>query len=58
MWRVASKIRPCLASEDGPTAAEYAVMAVFIIVVSIGIGTAIGSSMDASFSSVKSRKSS
>jgi len=35
MWRVASKIRRCLTSDDGPTAVAYAVLAVFIIVVSV-----------------------
>ena len=54
MRRVASKIRRFLAREGGPTAAEYAVMAVFIIVVSVGIVTAIDSNMKASFISVSS----
>ena len=31
MWRVASEVRRCLSDEDGPTAAEYAVMAGFVI---------------------------
>jgi len=54
MWRVASKIRRCLASEDGPTAVEYAVMTVFVIVVSVGIVTAFGGSVKVMFSSVSS----
>lgn len=54
MWRVASKIRRCLASEDGPTAAEYSVMVGFIIMVLIGVITALGHGVNVHFSSVSS----
>jgi len=54
MWRVASKIRRCLASEGGPTTAEYAVMTSFVIMVLIGIITALGSSVNALFGSASS----
>ncbi len=46
-------IRRFLASEDGPTAVEYAVMLALIIVVCIGTVTNIGTKANASFQSSK-----
>jgi pilus assembly protein Flp/PilA len=54
MWRVASKIRRCLASEGGPTAVEYAVMTAFVIAVLIGIITAFGNNATVQFTTVSS----
>ena len=47
-------IKRFLASEDGPTAVEYAVMLTLIIVVCIGTVTNIGTKVNASFESSKS----
>jgi len=43
-----------LASEDGPTAVEYAVMLALIVVVCIGTITAVGTKVNSSFDSTKS----
>ena len=50
MPRVASKFRRCMSDEDGPTAAEYAVMAGFLIMVLIAVITAFGHGVSANFS--------
>lgn len=46
-------IKKFLASEDGPTAVEYAVMLALIVVVCIGTVTNIGTKVNASFQSSK-----
>ncbi len=52
MWNLLSKVRRCLASESGPTAAEYAVMTGLVIMVLIGIISAFGKSVSGQFSMV------
>jgi len=47
-----SCVRNLLKNEDGPTAVEYAVMLALIIVVCITAITALGSSTNATFTSV------
>jgi pilus assembly protein Flp/PilA len=54
MSSVTSRIRHFLASEDGPTAVEYAVMLALIIVASITILTSLGQSVSGKFSTVNS----
>ncbi len=49
-----SSIRRFLASEDGPTAVEYAVMLALIVVVCVGIIQSLGKSISGTFSSVQS----
>ena len=44
-------IKKFLASEDGPTAVEYAVMLALIVVVCIGTITNIGTKVNGSFDS-------
>lgn len=46
------QIRRFLASEDGPTATEYAVMLALIIVVALGAITALGSKVSTTFSNI------
>ncbi len=41
-----------LASEDGPTAVEYAVMLALILVTCIGIITSLGTSISGTFTTV------
>jgi pilus assembly protein Flp/PilA len=53
-----SKIRQFVASEDGPTAVEYAVMLALILVACITIVTSLGTSVSGTFSSVNSTLSS
>ena len=48
----AQKIRRFLASEDGPTAVEYAVMLALIVVVCLTAIQAIGTNANATFQSV------
>ncbi len=48
-------IKKFLASEDGPTAVEYAVMLALIVVVCIGTITNIGTKVNASFNTVTSK---
>jgi pilus assembly protein Flp/PilA len=43
-----------MASEDGPTAVEYAVMLALIVVVCIAILQSLGTSISGTFSSVQS----
>lgn len=47
-----NRAKAFLINEDGPTATEYAVMLALIIVVSIGILTTLGNSIQARFSDV------
>jgi pilus assembly protein Flp/PilA len=46
------KVRRFLASEDGPTAVEYAVMLALIIVVCLVAITAVGTQASTTFSNV------
>jgi pilus assembly protein Flp/PilA len=58
MSECVNRIRRFLASEDGPTAVEYAVMLALIVVVCVGIIKSLGTSMSGTFSSVQSAVSS
>ena len=51
MKKFGEKIQRFLASEDGPTAVEYAVMLALIIVVCIATIRLIGTNANASFTS-------
>lgn len=53
MKKFASSVKRFLASEDGPTAVEYAVMMALIIVVVIGTVTQIGTNADTQFGKVR-----
>lgn len=46
-------LKKFLASEDGPTAVEYAVMLALIVVVCIGTITAVGTKVNSSFDATK-----
>ena len=46
-------IKKFLASEDGPTAVEYAVMLALIVVVCIGTISAVGTKVNGSFDATK-----
>lgn len=46
-------LKKFLASEDGPTAVEYAVMLALIVVACITTITAVGTKVNASFNSTK-----
>jgi len=52
MNRVLASLKRFLASEDGPTAVEYAVMLALIIVVCIAAITNLGSGASNTFSNV------
>ena len=52
MKQFAQSVKNFLASEDGPTAVEYAVMLALIIVVCIASVTAIGNSANTQFQTV------
>ncbi len=52
MSKFIGQIRRFLASEDGPTATEYAVMLALIIVVALGAITALGSKVSTTFSNI------
>jgi len=52
MKSLAKKVQRFLASEDGPTAVEYAVMLALIIVVCLTTISAVGTNADATFSDV------
>jgi pilus assembly protein Flp/PilA len=54
MFGSLAKVRRFLASEDGPTAVEYAVMLALIIVVCVGILQSLGTSISGTFSAVQS----
>lgn len=53
MKNFALKVQRFLASEDGPTAVEYAVMLALIIVVCLGTITLLGQAADQRFTDVK-----
>jgi len=57
MRRLASQVRRFLASEDGPTAVEYAVMLALILVACITIVGTLGKSVSGTFSSVNNAMS-
>jgi pilus assembly protein Flp/PilA len=48
-------IKKFLASEDGPTAVEYAVMLALIVVVCIGTITNVGTKVNASFNTTTTK---
>lgn len=52
MSQFVNRIRRFLASEDGPTATEYAVMLALIIIVALGAITALGTKVSTTFSNV------
>ncbi len=52
MSNVLKSLRSFLASEDGPTATEYAVMLALIIVVALGAITALGTKVSTTFSNI------
>ena len=52
MKTLAQKMHRFLASEDGPTAVEYAVMLALIIVVCLVAITALGTNANAAFNTV------
>jgi pilus assembly protein Flp/PilA len=54
MCKVFAKILRLLASEDGPTAVEYAVMVALIVVACIAVIQNLGTSMSGTFSAVSS----
>jgi pilus assembly protein Flp/PilA len=58
MKNLALKVQRFLASEDGPTAVEYAVMLALIIVVCLTAVQAIGTNANTTFNSVASKLSS
>jgi len=51
--RTMNLLKKFLASEDGPTAVEYAVMLALIVVVCIGTITAVGTKVNGYFDSTK-----
>ena len=52
MVQIAKKMHRFLASEDGPTAVEYAVMLALIIVVSLVAISSLGSNAKTTFTNV------
>ena len=53
MKKIANSIKKFMASEDGPTAVEYAVMLALIIVVCLAAVAALGSNANGKFNKVK-----
>ncbi len=53
MKKFATKVQRFLASEDGPTAVEYAVMLALIIIVCLTTITAVGSNANERFNDVR-----
>lgn len=53
MKTFAKSVQRFLASEDGPTAVEYAVMLALIIVVCLAAVSALGSNANAKFETVR-----
>jgi pilus assembly protein Flp/PilA len=53
MKNIAASIKRFLASEDGPTAVEYAVMLALIIVVCLTAVKAVGTNANNKFTAVK-----
>jgi pilus assembly protein Flp/PilA len=54
MTKISRSIKRFLASEDGPTAVEYAVMLALIVVAIVAVVGALGTSISGTFSSVSS----
>ena len=54
MSSLASRVRRFLASEDGPTAVEYAVMLALILVACISIVGTLGQNISSTFGQVNS----
>jgi len=54
MNKMPSCIRRFLASEDGPTAVEYAVMLALIVVACVAVVTSLGLSVSGTYSTVSS----
>ena len=54
MKSLTSKVRRFLASEDGPTAVEYAVMLALILVACITVVSTLGTNVSKTFSTVGS----
>ena len=52
MLNFVQNVRNFLASEDGPTAVEYAVMLALILVASISIVSSLGGSISSTFNNV------
>ncbi len=52
MSQFINRFKAFVASEDGPTATEYAVMLALIIVVALGAITALGTKVSTTFSNV------
>ena len=52
MFRNLARIQRFLASEDGPTAVEYAVMLALIVVACIAILQSLGTSISSTFGTV------
>ncbi|MFO0957064.1 MAG: Flp family type IVb pilin [Isosphaeraceae bacterium] len=52
MKRLIASMSRFLASEDGPTAVEYAVMVALIVVACIGVITSLGGSISGTFNTV------
>lgn len=52
VYHIVSQVRQLLASEDGPTAVEYAVMLALIMVACIMSVATLGQSMSSTFSTV------
>jgi pilus assembly protein Flp/PilA len=57
MKTFATRVRQFLASEDGPTAVEYAVMLALILVACITIVGSLGTSASSTFSNVNNSMS-
>ncbi len=55
MKSFAKKVQRFLASEDGPTAVEYAVMLALIVVVCLSAITTIGTNANSTFTEVGNR---
>ncbi|QDU97964.1 Flp family type IVb pilin [Lignipirellula cremea] len=53
MKSFALKVRQFLASEDGPTAVEYAVMLALIVIVCLAAIQAIGTNANTTFNSIQ-----
>lgn len=58
MMNLAKKVQRFLASEDGPTAVEYAVMLALIVIVCLTAIRSIGQQASATFSNVATQLSS
>jgi pilus assembly protein Flp/PilA len=54
MFRNPARVLRFLASEDGPTAVEYAVMLALIVVVCIAVLQSLGGSVSTTFSTIQS----